>query len=169
MSRDVTSNHSKPSERTDPVVLGAMAVSMLLWASAFVGIRAVTDDIDPGALAFGRLIIGSLALGTLLLSQSRARARMSLRQMALVIGSGLTWFAIYSVSLNTAERTVDAGVLGSSTYVVPVLAIGMGWLLLGEVVPPLAVVGGALCIGGVLIARSRVLLRPALRRRPAEG
>ncbi len=313
-SRDVTSN----SSRIDPLVLGAMAVSMLFWASAFVGIRAVTADIEPGALALGRLAVGSVALGVLLATRRRAWGRMSWRQLALAIGSGLTWFAIYAVSLNTAERTVDAGtaamlvgtgpifvvtlaglflgegwpgrlflgcgiallgaviigfatsdgagagpvvswgvilcvvsalayavgvtlqkpvlhhvsalqvtfiaclsgavaclpfapqlagdlahaapsslawlvylglfptavafttwsfalsrtrsgVLGSTTYVVPVLAIAMGWLLLGEVVPPLAVAGGALCIGGVLVARSKTSWRPVLRRRSAES
>jgi len=315
--RDVTSTTTSPS-RTDPLVLGAMAVSMLFWASAFVGIRAVTGDIEPGALALGRLAVGALALGVFLAAQPRARGAMSRRQLALAIGSGLTWFAIYAVALNTAEGTVEAGtaamlvgtgpifvvtlaglflgegwprrlfagcgialvgaviiglatsdggaaesqvvgwgvilcvvaalayavgvtlqkpvlarvsalqvtfvaclagavaclpfapqlasdladaapssiawlvylglfptavafttwsfalsrtrsgVLGSTTYVVPVLAIAMGWILLGEVVPPLAVVGGALCIGGVLVARSRVALRVSPRRRSGQ-
>jgi drug/metabolite transporter (DMT)-like permease len=37
---------------------------------------------------------------------------------------------------------------------VPALAIGMGWVILGEAPPGLAIVGGAIAIVGVVIARS---------------
>jgi hypothetical protein len=47
----------------DWIALGAALVTVVLWASAFVGIRAVADDLSPGALAVGRLLVGSLALG----------------------------------------------------------------------------------------------------------
>jgi drug/metabolite transporter (DMT)-like permease len=36
---------------------------------------------------------------------------------------------------------------------VPPLAILLAWLVLGEVPPPLALVGGALCLAGVVLAR----------------
>jgi drug/metabolite transporter (DMT)-like permease len=52
-----------------------------------------------------------------------------------------------------ALRSTSAGRLGSTTYLVPPLAIGMGWVLLGEVPPGLAFAGGALCLGGVALAR----------------
>ena len=47
----------------DWIALGAALITVVLWASAFVGIRAVADDLSPGALAVGRLMVGSLALG----------------------------------------------------------------------------------------------------------
>jgi len=46
-----------------------------------------------------------------------------------------------------------AGRMGSTTYLVPPIAILLGWLLLGETPPGLAVAGGALCFAGVFIAR----------------
>jgi drug/metabolite transporter (DMT)-like permease len=49
----------------------------------------------------------------------------------------------------------SAGRLGSTTYLVPPVVIVMAWLVLGEVPPALAIAGGALCIGGVIVARSR--------------
>jgi drug/metabolite transporter (DMT)-like permease len=54
---------------------------------------------------------------------------------------------------------MDAGTLGVTTYVVPPLVIGLGWLLLDEVPPGLAVVGGAVCLAGVGVARSRRRVR----------
>ena len=44
---------------------------------------------------------------------------------------------------------MDAGKLGVTTYVVPPLVILLGWLLLDEVPPALALVGGAVCLAGV--------------------
>ena len=54
-----------------------------------------------------------------------------------------------------ALRRMDAGQLGVTTYLVPPLVILLGWLLLDEVPPPLAFVGGALAIVGVLMTRRR--------------
>ena len=50
---------------------------------------------------------------------------------------------------------MDAGTLGVTTYLVPPLVILLGWLLLDEVPPALAVLGGAVCLAGVGFARSR--------------
>ena len=49
----------------------------------------------------------------------------------------------------------SAGRLGSTTYLVPPIAILLGWLLLQEAPPALAIAGGIVCIGGVIIARWR--------------
>ena len=50
---------------------------------------------------------------------------------------------------------MDAGRLGVTTYLVPPLVILLGWLLLDEVPPALAVVGGAVCLAGVALSRRR--------------
>jgi drug/metabolite transporter (DMT)-like permease len=59
----------------------------------------------------------------------------------------LTWG--YALARTTAGR------MGSTTYLVTPIAILLGWLLLGEVPPALAVAGGALCLAGVYVARRR--------------
>ena len=45
--------------------------------------------------------------------------------------------------------------MGSITYIVPLVAIVLGWALLGETPPWLAVAGGAVCLVGVYLARRR--------------
>jgi drug/metabolite transporter (DMT)-like permease len=55
---------------------------------------------------------------------------------------------------------MDAGKLGVTTYLVPPLVILLGWLLLDEVPPALAVVGGAVCLAGVALSRRRTRVRP---------
>ena len=50
----------------------------------------------------------------------------------------------------------SAGRMGSLGYLIPVVAIVLGWAVLGETPPGLALAGGALCVGGVYMARRRV-------------
>jgi drug/metabolite transporter (DMT)-like permease len=58
----------------------------------------------------------------------------------------LTW--AYALSRMTAGR------LASLAYLIPVVAILLAWGVLGETPPGLAVAGGALCVGGVALART---------------
>lgn len=61
---------------------------------------------------------------------------------------GFTTWA-YALSRTTAGR------LGSTTYLVPPIAIVMSLFVLNEVPPLLSIVGGVLCVLGVIVARSR--------------
>src|SRR3954465_3086961 len=54
----------------------------------------------------------------------------------------------------------DAGPLGVTTSLVPPLVIALAWVLLDEVPPVLAVVGGAVCLAGVALSRRRARVRP---------
>ena len=84
----------------DRRAIAAALVTVVLWASAFVGIRAASIDLSAGSLALGRLAVGAVSLGVLVLS--RGLVRPSRRDLALVVASGLLWFAFYNVALNTA-------------------------------------------------------------------
>ena len=59
-----------------------------------------------------------------------------------------------------ALRRTTAGRMGATTYLVPPLAVLMGWAFLGEAPPALALAGGALCLAGVFVARGG-RVRPA--------
>jgi drug/metabolite transporter (DMT)-like permease len=54
-----------------------------------------------------------------------------------------------------ALRRMSAGRLASLAYLIPVVAILLGWAILGESPPPLAAAGGVLCVAGVALARRR--------------
>ena len=59
-----------PPSRSTALPLVAVAVTLLLWSSAFVAIRHLGESFSPGALSLGRLLVGSVALGVVLLARS---------------------------------------------------------------------------------------------------
>ena len=52
-----------------------------------------------------------------------------------------------------ALARTGAGRMAATTYLVPPVSILLGWLLLSESPPALALAGGALCLVGVIVAR----------------
>jgi len=133
----------------DWLALGAALVTVVLWASAFVGIRAVADDLSPGALAVGRLLVGSLALGVVV--ALRRPAWPSRRDLAWIAAVGVVWFGAYNVALNAAEQLVDAGTAAMLVNVGPILIALFAGLFLGEGFPSRLVVGSAIAFGGTII------------------
>ncbi len=93
--------------REDPKVLAAIAVTTLLWASAFVAIRSARTHFEPVPLTLGRLLVGAVALSTLMRVQRVALPAR--RDLPAIIACGVLWFGAYNVALNQGERLVDAG------------------------------------------------------------
>jgi drug/metabolite transporter (DMT)-like permease len=133
----------------DRRALAAALVTVVLWASAFVGIRAASVDLTAGSLALGRLAVGSIALAVLVLA--RGFVRPTRRDLVLVVSSGLLWFAFYNVALNEAERNVDAGTASMLTNLGPILIAIFAGLFLHEGFPPRLSAGIAIAFAGTLI------------------
>jgi drug/metabolite transporter (DMT)-like permease len=72
-----------------------------------------------------------------------------------VVYLGVASTALGFATWTYALRRTSAGRLASLAYLIPVVAILLGWVLLGETPPLLAVAGGALCLAGVYLARRR--------------
>ena len=127
----------------------AAAVTMVLWASAFVGIRAAGAHIGAGPLALGRLLIGCAALGALALG--RREPLPGRRELPLICLCGLLWFGLYNVALNAAERRVDAGVAAMLVNVAPIFVALLAGLVLREGFPPPLLAGCAVAFAGVVV------------------
>ena len=72
-----------------------------------------------------------------------------------IVYLGLAPTALAFTTWAYALSRSDAGKLSLTTFLVPAIATLMAWLLLDEVPPPLALVGGALCVVGVLLTRRK--------------
>jgi drug/metabolite transporter (DMT)-like permease len=127
----------------------AALVSVVLWAAAFVGIRAAGRSFSPGPLALGRLTIGSVLLGALVLS--RPTIRPTRRELALLVLAGLLWFGVYQVVLNEAERRVDAGTAAMLVLIAPIFIVALAAVFLKERTTPNLLLGGALAFAGVVV------------------
>lgn len=138
-----------PAAAVDWLALAAALTSVILWASAFVGIRALADDVSPGPLAFGRLLVGSVMLGVLAAWRRDALPRG--RDVWFVIAAGVLWFGGYNLTLNAAEQLVDAGTAAMLVTVGPLFIVALGGLFLGEGFPPRLVVGAIVAFGGAVV------------------
>jgi drug/metabolite transporter (DMT)-like permease len=131
------------------LALAAAGVTVVLWASAFVAIRHVGTEVSPGALTLGRLLVGSLVLGSVL--AVRGFRRPARRDWPLLLVCGLLWFGVYNIALNAAEQRVDAGTTAMLVNVGPLLLALLAGVLLGEGFPRHLVVGSLVAFGGVVV------------------
>jgi drug/metabolite transporter (DMT)-like permease len=136
-------------QREGRLALAAALATVVLWASAFVGIRAAGRELSPGSLALARLAIGSVALGTLTLVRRQPLPRRA--DLPGLLLCGLLWFGVYNLVLNQAERMVDAGTAAMLVNVGPVFVAILSGLLLGEGFPRRLVLGCAIGFGGAVI------------------
>ncbi|WP_232533691.1 DMT family transporter [Plantactinospora sp. KBS50] len=124
-------------------------MTVVLWASAFVAIRAAAPHFSPGALALGRLLAGAVTLlAFLLLRRQGLPPRAAWPGIAL---SGVLWFGLYMVALNWGERWVDAGTAAMVVNVGPIVMALLGGWLLGEGFPPRLFAGLAVAAAGATV------------------
>lgn len=138
----------------------AALITVVLWASAFVGIRALRDTFSPGSMAFLRLLAAVIPLTVILLivrfrgRSADASKRMSLprgRALVLVIAYGVAWFAGYTVLLNWAEQHLDAGTAALLVNLAPILVAVAAGLFMGEGFPRHLVIGMTIAFAGVVL------------------
>ncbi|MEU9236622.1 DMT family transporter [Streptomyces subrutilus] len=133
----------------DRGALLAASVTVVLWASAFVSIRASADHFEPGALALGRLLTGSLALVLLLVAKGGGVPPR--KAWPGIVGSGVLWFGVYMVVLNWGEQLVDAGTASMVVNVGPMVVALLGGWFLKEGFPPLLLAGMAVSFVGAVV------------------
>ncbi len=128
----------------------------ITWALYSVLVRKVTQNMD--VLLFSLLaFLGGLPV-TLAASAWEFSA-IGIGQINLAIIAGVLFLGIISTALamvlwNTAFAYVDAGLASLTFFAQPVVGTLLGWLLLGENITPLFLLGGVL-IGFGLVISSR--------------
>ena len=134
---------------TSPLPLLAVAVTLLLWSSAFVAIRHLGGSFSPGGLSLGRLVVGSVALGVVLALRGWTTPRR--RDWPGLVVIGLLWFGLYNVALNAGELRVDAGTAAMLIQLSPVLVAVLATVFLGERATPMLGVGLLVAFTGVVL------------------
>ena len=152
-----------PGWKRDPRTWLAIAGVLLLWASAFAGIRAGlritptgrpgTDGYGPGELALLRFGTASAALAVYrLATRMRLPEPAELPRIAL---AGFLGISVYHVALNFGEVTVQAGAASLLISAGPVFTALLSALFLGERLTRIGWTGIFVAFAGVaLIALS---------------
>jgi drug/metabolite transporter (DMT)-like permease len=137
-------------------------VAALTYAAAVIIQKPVLARVSGLQVTFLACAIGAVACLPFAptLASEAGDARGSAIAWAIYLGVVPTAIGFTTWAYALARTT--AGRMGSTTYLVPPLAILMGWAILDESPPALAFAGGALCLAGVGVARGQV---QRLRRR----
>jgi drug/metabolite transporter (DMT)-like permease len=144
-----SANANANATRTPPIIVAAVGLTVLLWASAFVAIRYADRELSPGAVALGRLLVGSLVLGLLVLI--RGERLPGRRELPGIVVCGIFWFGLYNVALNAAERRVDAGTAAMLVNVGPILIAIFAGVILHEGFPPRLLAGCLVSFAGAIV------------------
>jgi drug/metabolite transporter (DMT)-like permease len=128
----------------------AITVTVLLWGSAFAGIRAALPALGYANLASGRLLLAALTFAAL--ARRFPVPRPSRAQLPLLAALGATGYAGYQLLLSAAEETVPAGTSALLFSAAPVLASALAGPLLGDRLSRRGWIGLAIAVAGVAIS-----------------
>ncbi|TMN21432.1 DMT family transporter [Lentibacillus cibarius] len=90
-----------------PKIFTAHLLTIILWASAFPGIRMALTAYTPTHVSLLRLLVGSLLL--LVVALFIKLPLPDLKDIPIILLLGFLAFAVYHVALNYGEQTVSAG------------------------------------------------------------
>ena len=114
--------------KTNCILIGAI----LLWASAFVGIKMALLSYSPGALALLRFLVASGCMALIYHFQAKAEKRMPWRDRIQLLIAGMAGIGIYNICLNYGEITVSAGIASFIIGLMPVITVFLSLVFFKE-------------------------------------
>ena len=134
------------------LAVGAVALTVVLWACAFPAIRAALTAFRPGDLASLRFGLASLVLGVYVMVTRPGAPEK--RDLLRIIVAGALGIAGYNFLLNTGELTVDAGTAAFIVNMAPIFTAIFGLVFLRERLRVWAWVGFAVSFSGIALIAS---------------
>lgn len=136
-------------QRNEPSTLLAIIAALLLWASAFAGIRAGLQSFGPGQVALLRFTTASAAFAAwAVFTRMRMPDARDLPRIALAGFLGIT---VYHVALNFGEVTVSAGAASLIISASPIITALLSVVFLGERLSSWGWGGIAISFAGVVL------------------
>ena len=130
-------------------------VAALAYAAGVIAEKPALEHASALTVTWLACTIGAVSCLAYAHSLVHQVSTASTAQTGWIVYLGIFPTAIGFLCWAYALSFTSAGRMGSTTYLVPPLALLLGWAILGET-PPLAVVpGGILCLAGVALARRR--------------
>ena len=144
-------NDTRPAAASLGLVWGAVLLAIVLWASAFPGIRAGLRDLSPVDLVTLRLWSAAIIMAGYALA---TRMRMPERgDWGRLVMAGLLGMTLYQLGLSLGETRVSAGAASLLVNTGPIFGAVLAWAVLKEQVRPAGWIGIALSfLGATVIA-----------------
>ncbi|HTP58198.1 MAG TPA: DMT family transporter, partial [Spirochaetia bacterium] len=130
-------------------LLAAISICLVLWASAFAGIRLGLRGFGPGQLALLRFVIASFSL--LVYALVTRLPLPALRDVPMLFLLGFLGFTVYHVGLNAGEVAVPAGAASFIIASVPVFSTLLAVIFLRERLTALGWTGVLVSFLGVAV------------------
>lgn len=127
----------------------AVALTVVLWASAFAAIRAALEGFSAVELSVLRLVIASLALAVV--APFVGLRRPAARDLPALVAAGALGMTAYQLLLNAGEESVTAGTASLLVSMSPILAALLAAVFLRERISRRARAGIALAFVGALV------------------
>ena len=113
------------------IVWLALVGALFSWASAYIGIRIGLTQYSPGGFGLLRFIAASLTMLVIYLRLPH-RNGLQWRDASSIFLLGVIGFALYSVTLNYGEITVQAAIAGFLIATIPIGMIILARIFLKE-------------------------------------
>lgn len=133
----------------DLKALAATAISLVLWASAFAGVRAGLADYPPGDLVLLRFLIASACLAVWALASRMKLPRLA--DLPAMASLGLVGIGAYQIAFTFGQQTITAGAAVLIITLTPVCMALFGTVLLGERLSLLGWLGTLISFIGIAI------------------
>ncbi|MFA6302827.1 MAG: EamA family transporter [Legionella sp.] len=105
--------------------------TILLWASAFIGIKIGLAAYSPGALALFRFLVASVFM-VFMYWQQKDKGYMPWKDRLFLMLGGMTGIGVYNICLNFGEITVTAGIASFVIGLMPVITVLLSLVFLRE-------------------------------------
>ena len=128
----------------------ALMITVVLWASAFVGIRYVMENFSAGGLALSRYFVASVAaiIPFMLVKNKKLPHIKDLIAFAIL---GFFGFFTYNVLLNEGEKTVSAGLANFIVAQLPIIVAVLAMIFFKERINRYGILGFIISLLGVLM------------------
>ena len=123
-------------------------ISIIFWASSFVGIRAAITDFSPIEIAVLRFIVSSIALLLIIISQKTILPKKE--HLLRFVQLGFVLFANH-ITLNYGIRTITAGETTLIVSTSQIFQVLLAYLFLKENISGRFLIGLLFCFLGVSI------------------
>lgn len=136
--------------KNEKKALIALLITVILWASAFVGIRYVMEVFTAGGLALSRYFVASVAvIVPFVLVKNKKMPQ--LKDLILFALLGFFGFFSYNVLLNEGEKTVSAGLANFIVAQLPIIVAILAMIFFKERINRYGVLGFIISLSGILV------------------